>query len=94
MKLEIYRQLGGICFKNAVMYGILSNQFFTMDTMLPHDLVQILACPICKGAVFQPENGDFLRCASCNWDYPVIGGIPAMLPGQSDTGSGSKGETA
>ena len=55
---------------------------------MKRDLVDILACPTCKGAlelsVDAEENGEIvegsLRCASCPESYPVAGGIPNLLP--------------
>ncbi|MFA7405797.1 MAG: Trm112 family protein [Pelobacteraceae bacterium] len=54
-----------------------------MDTMLPLELLQILACPICKGELAQSEDGSSLHCTPCNRDYPVIDGIPVLLKEQS-----------
>jgi len=62
------------------MYGILSNQFYAMDTMLPRDLVQILACPLCKGELIQSSDARFLHCTACDAMYPVVEGIPVFLP--------------
>ena len=56
-----------------------------MVTMLPLELLQILACPICKGEMIQIEDGSFLQCQPCNRDYPVIEGIPVLLPAQTDS---------
>ena len=55
---------------------------------MKRDLVDILACPMCKGAlelsVDAEEDGEIvkgsLRCASCPESYPVAGGIPNLLP--------------
>ena len=55
-----------------------------MDTMLPLELLQILACPICKGELIQLEDGSSLLCKPCDKSYPVVEGIPVLLPGQSD----------
>jgi uncharacterized protein len=49
------------------------------------ELLEVLACPVCKGAL--TLNGDFeaygfLLCKSCNQKYPVNAGIPHMLPPQ------------
>lgn len=43
------------------------------------DLYDFLACPICKVRVF-PEN-NFLRCSKCGQTYPILDGIPVILPG-------------
>lgn len=41
------------------------------------DLLRILACPACKGDVF--EEADQIICSSCRRRYPVRDGIPIML---------------
>jgi uncharacterized protein len=51
-----------------------------LDTMLALELLQILACPVCKGELMQIEEGTTLHCQPCNRDYPVVEGIPMLLP--------------
>lgn len=58
-----------------------------MVTMLPLELLQILACPICKGELLQIENGPALHCKQCSREYPVVEGIPILLPDQTVTTS-------
>jgi len=58
-----------------------------MDTMLPLELLQILACPICKGGVIQIEDSSSLQCKPCDRVYPVVEGIPVLLPEQKNTTS-------
>ena len=42
------------------------------------DLLEILACPKCKGDV--EERGMFLICKKCKLAYPVLDGdVPDML---------------
>jgi uncharacterized protein len=60
-------------------------KLIVMDTMLPLELLQILACPICKGELIQSEDGSSLQCKPCNRDYPIVEGIPILLPEQTDT---------
>ncbi len=43
------------------------------------DLVEILACPKCKGDVHLNEKGDGLVCPKCNLLYPIREEIPVML---------------
>lgn len=45
--------------------------------MVKKDLLDILACPICKGEVKQ--KGNWIICLSCRKKYPVSDGIPVML---------------
>jgi uncharacterized protein YbaR (Trm112 family) len=43
------------------------------------ELLDILACPKCKGDVQLNENGDGLVCAACRLMYPIKDDIPVML---------------
>ena len=45
--------------------------------MIDKELLEILACPICKTGVREEE--DFLVCTECGRRYPVRDGIPIML---------------
>jgi len=46
--------------------------------MINKDLLEILACPKCKGAVkLQDENG--IICEKCKLLYEIKDGIPIML---------------
>lgn len=55
---------------------------------MQHDLMDILACPVCKGPlalIATREDGTeivegTLRCAVCAVDYPIADGIPNLLP--------------
>ena len=58
------------------------------------DLLSIIACPVCKGALdlqadeIAPEGAAHagevltgtLTCAQCDERYPIVGGIPNLLP--------------
>jgi uncharacterized protein YbaR (Trm112 family) len=52
------------------------------------DMMDILACPVCKGPLtlkIDREDGDeviegSLHCASCNETYPIQDSIPNLLP--------------
>ncbi len=53
------------------------------------DLMDILACPVCKGelsleATSESPDGEVLEgaltCAACNERYPISEGIPNLLP--------------
>ena len=43
------------------------------------ELLDILACPKCKGGVRLSEKKDGLICESCRLMYPVKDDIPVML---------------
>jgi uncharacterized protein YbaR (Trm112 family) len=42
-------------------------------------LWDLLACPTCKGELSRVAND--LRCEACALSYPVIDGVPVLLPG-------------
>ena len=43
------------------------------------ELLEILACPVCKTPVEVVKDGAGLRCAQCKRVYPVQDDIPVML---------------
>jgi len=45
---------------------------------VPKDLLDIMACPKCKGDI--EEKGMFIVCKKCKLAYPVLdGNVPDML---------------
>lgn len=44
------------------------------------ELLEILACPLCKTPVELVRDGAGLRCGQCKRVYPVKDDIPIMLP--------------
>ncbi len=47
--------------------------------MINKDLLEILACPECKGPVKLDEEKKGLVCEKCSLLYPIQDGIPVML---------------
>jgi len=43
------------------------------------DLLDILACPKCKGEIHLNEKGDGLVCDACRLVYQIKDDIPVML---------------
>ncbi|MBW1988230.1 MAG: Trm112 family protein [Deltaproteobacteria bacterium] len=43
------------------------------------ELLEILACPKCKGPVREARKGDGLVCESCGLFYEVKDDIPVMI---------------
>jgi len=43
------------------------------------ELLEILACPKCKGDIALNESNDGLVCAACRLVYPIRDDIPIML---------------
>ena len=46
---------------------------------LSKELLEILACPKCKGEVFLNDNKDGLVCDKCKLVYEIREDIPVML---------------
>jgi len=45
--------------------------------MIDRELLDIIACPVCKGELEDRE--ETLECLSCHRCYPVKEGIPVLL---------------
>ncbi len=43
------------------------------------ELLEILACPKCKGDIELSKKGDSLICRKCSLKYEIKDGIPVML---------------
>jgi len=43
------------------------------------ELLEILACPLCKESVELIKDGKGLRCVKCKRIYPIRDDIPVML---------------
>jgi uncharacterized protein YbaR (Trm112 family) len=59
--------------------------------MISPDLLDILACPACKGGLLQLADGSRkLLCLPCGLAFPIRGGIPVMLVAEAEkiTGQG------
>ena len=55
------------------------------DMAISEKLLQILACPQCKGALqFRPDNPS-LDCTFCQLSYPVRDDIPVMLVAEAES---------
>ena len=46
---------------------------------IPEELLEILACPICKTPVKLTAENTGLKCGTCHRVYPVRDDIPVML---------------
>lgn len=42
-------------------------------------LLDILACPVCKGDIKMTRDEKGLKCMKCSRVYPIKEGIPVML---------------
>jgi uncharacterized protein YbaR (Trm112 family) len=60
------------------------------------ELMQILACPVCKGelqlTIDKEEDGEIvtgsLYCPKCQYSYPIVDSIPNLLPPEIDKAQG------
>lgn len=48
------------------------------------ELLDILACPVCKGDLQYDEPNQKLNCVSCGRKYPVRDDIPVMLEEEAE----------
>jgi len=48
-------------------------------TMLDKALMEILACPKCKGGIHYNDSKNGLVCDACKLEYPIRDDIPVML---------------
>ena len=46
-------------------------------------LLEILACPLCRTPVTLTQDGQGLKCAQCRRVYPIKDDIPIMLVDQA-----------
>ena len=56
--------------------------------MIDEKLLEILACPACKGNVQHKENK--IVCVECGRRYPIQDGIPVMLVDKAEKGEQPK----
>ncbi len=47
--------------------------------VIDKELMEILACPKCKGDIVMAEKRDGLICKNCKLVYPIRDDIPVML---------------
>ncbi len=52
--------------------------------MLPDRLLDILVCPVCKGALQYDAAGQRLLCSPCGLAFPVRDGIPVLLTDEAE----------
>jgi uncharacterized protein len=52
--------------------------------VLSEQLLEILACPACKGGLAERDGGLF--CAGCSLRFPVRDGIPVLLMEEAEKG--------
>jgi uncharacterized protein YbaR (Trm112 family) len=50
---------------------------------ISRELLEILACPVCKVGVELVPGGDGLKCGQCRRVYPIRDDIPVMLESEA-----------
>ncbi len=58
------------------------------------ELLEILACPRCRGGLEYDEAASELGCRACRLAYPVKDGIADLLPESARTLAGSNNDEA
>ena len=53
------------------------------DIKLDRNLLDILACPICRSTLIYESKKDILICNNCNKYYSIKDGIPDLIPEHS-----------
>ncbi|MEA1994055.1 MAG: Trm112 family protein [Euryarchaeota archaeon] len=48
------------------------------------ELIEILACPVCKGNVFLDKKENKIVCEECGRKYRIEDGIPIMLEEEAE----------
>ncbi|MEK6983172.1 MAG: Trm112 family protein [Nanoarchaeota archaeon] len=47
---------------------------------IPEDIFSILACPLCRADLEYTRDLKALVCSKCRAKYPIMDGIPILLP--------------
>ncbi|MBI3035549.1 Trm112 family protein [Candidatus Woesearchaeota archaeon] len=48
--------------------------------IIPKDLFDILACPLCKADLEYTKDKKGLVCSGCGAKFPIREGIPVLMP--------------
>ncbi len=59
-------------------------KFQAMEDKVSKELLDILACPVCKGDLEYDEENEKLICNKCRLKYPIKDGIPIMLEEEAE----------
>jgi uncharacterized protein YbaR (Trm112 family) len=55
-----------------------------MENEISNELLEILACPVCKGDLEYNKEENKLICHKCRLKYPIREGIPIMLEEEAE----------
>lgn len=53
--------------------------------MIDKELLDILVCPVSKGKLEYDEQEEVLICQESRLKYPIVDGIPVMLPERAES---------
>ena len=56
---------------------------YNIVIMIPEDLFELMACPVCIQPLVRRANPEALQCTQCHRVYPVRDGLPVMLIDQA-----------
>jgi uncharacterized protein YbaR (Trm112 family) len=51
--------------------------------MIDKELLDILACPVCKTEIKPTADEKGLKCPQCHRVFPIKEGIPVMIPDEA-----------
>ena len=54
-----------------------------LNVPVTEELLNIVACPVCKGRLEPDPGGDALICVSCSLRFPIRDGIPLLVADQA-----------
>lgn len=57
--------------------------------MIDRELLEILACPVCKGQIRYDAAEEKLTCGACGRRYPIRENIPIMLEEEAERPKGT-----
>jgi hypothetical protein len=64
-------------------------QYFKFDV----SLLEQLACPVCFGRLELAASGSQIVCLECRRAYPLIDGIPVLIPERAGHSNGQMSST-
>ena len=56
---------------------------YNIAIMIPEDLLELMACPVCIQPLVRRANPEALQCTQCHRVYPVRDGLAVMLIDQA-----------
>jgi len=56
---------------------------YNVASMIPEDLFELMACPVCIKPLVRKTNPEALQCSECHRVYPVRDGLAVMLIDQA-----------